>query len=397
MLLTSDRWKDSVRDSTQRYTVIDLYYARLPVPAVRDIPLISGSMAISRTDSTRRSGSCTLAATNLLDPATHPNIAPFGAEIGIRSGLKYPNGDFEDIQLGIFPITTLDWAEEGGGIPSVSFADRSYSITEQSVNPSYDAAGKLVTTTIATLLGRSVFYDTVLIYPSERAISNVQNAGQLFLIVRPDVKDAKIPGGKPIEGGLWQGIQDLAASIGCEIFFAPDGFNVILQPVKNMDDTITTFDTTFDTGPNGNIITCSRSLAREGAWNTVYATGVLPANAASAQLPPFVKISDNDTRSPTYVNGPYGQISHEITSDFITDPAALTKLAVNELRKGLGLATSTSLTVLPDSSLDVGDIVKITFLNGDTQMRMIDSIDIDLAGGSMNVNTIGPNTVGGGV
>lgn len=393
MITTSDIWKDAVRESGRRITVADLYYNHQPVPTLMNLEVISCSTTIDLNAANRRTGSITLANTDLVTENTTASLEPYGFEIGIRSGVVYPDTTTELVKVGMFPFETTEWADEAGSIPTLTLYDRSYLFaTQSSQNGWTDYAGRTYLYAIANMLTTSAlnFVATV----SAKVDPTTVGAGDIYLVVdaATQAKDIKVPGGAPIQGATyWDNMTAFAAVLGAHIYFDVDGVNLICEQIPVLDDTDTDYVATVDVGERGNMLAAQRSLSRNGAYNAVQATGPLPANAATAQIPPSVFVYDSNPKSKTYYYGPFGKIVLPVTSDTITTKTGLLAFANTTLKKGLGLAKSVAITVLADASLNVGDIIKVSFLDGTSELHMILTIEHDHVSGVMSLTTYSQN------
>lgn len=395
MISTSGaRWTNQTRSSGQRICKVDLYYNKQPTPILTDLEVVSGSLTVDSTAANRRTGSIVLANTDLLTSNPNLSVEPYGLELGVRWGVVYPNGATEMVMQGIYQFSETTWEDDQGSIPALNLVDRSGWIVEQFSQSGFeDYGGQTHVAAIQDMLHKSVF---VLISTSTTRVDpSTLSAAQIHLVVDPAVTaaDFKVPGGAPVTGNFWDNITSYAADLNAQIYFAEDGVNVILRPIDVLDTSSSAFDCTFLTGNYGDILTASRTLSRSGVYNGVSATGALPANAASAQTPPWVFVYDNDPNSKTYYWGPFGRIVLPITSDTITGKDALTTWAKQQLAKGLGLARSVDLSVLANGAIEPGDVAQVTFLSGEQQVHLVQSIELDLVGATMSVTTESQNQV----
>lgn len=395
MITTSGaRWQNGVRSSGRRICLVDLYYNRQPLPVLQNLKVVSGSITADAGAANRRSGTITLANTDLLTTDPSLSLEPYGLELGVKWGVTYPNGDEETIRMGMYQFTNTEWQDDQGSIPTLNLTDRSGWFAEQSSqNGFYDYGGVTHIAAIQDLLGKGVF--TLVSTSGSRVDPDTLSTSQIHLVVDPasTAKDFKIPGGSPSTGTYWDNITTFANNINSQIYFAEDGVNVILRPVDTLDTTTTAYTATLRTGNYGDIMTAARSLSRANVWNAVSATGVLPANAASAETPPYVFVYDNNPASKTYYNGPFGKITAVLTNETITTKVALQAWAEQQLAKGLGLSRSVSLGCLGNGAIEPGDIVQVSFVSGEVQLHQVQSMELDLFSSLMSVTTLSQNQV----
>lgn len=153
-------------------------------------------------------------------------------------------------------------------------------------------------------------------------------------------------------GDPWQDIQDLATAIGFEAFFDASGVFVFRPvPDPNVGEPVWTFDE--DSNPL--VAEASRLLSSEQTFNHVIVVG----QSTSSSNPVTAEAFDNNPSSPTYILGPYGEVTERLTFSLITtqDQAQTTANAL--LNNSLGAADTVSITVVPMPALEPGDIVKI--------------------------------------
>lgn len=397
---TSDKWKNAVRQSGYRQTVVDLYYNKQTIPVIRDLPVISGTVTVDGSAANRRSGSVTLASVDLISDDPTSTLEPYGLELGIRQGVIYPNGSSEFVPLGIFPIDNIAYDDDHGDLPTVTFFDRSYWIQEQSSQDNLSQySNRYAIDSINDGLNLSVFHTVDGSPFLNTKIDPVLTPAGYAALIYDDFansKNFKYPGGTPLQSGTyWDNWQNVAAQLGCQVFWDVDGVNLILQMVPQLDDSNTVADAvaTVDAGPNGCLISATRNISRTNAYNAVSYTGVLAAAADSAADPPYVFVSVSDPSSPYFYGGPYGKNVYVTSSDILTQKKDLLNAANTLLKSLVGLSHGLSLTMLPDPSLDAGDIINVIFLDGSSELHMIDTLSIDLAGGPMSVTTIASSTI----
>lgn len=391
----SARWANAVKDPGLRLTVVDLYYGHQPLPVLEGLEVISGSITSDLSSQTRRSGSITLANTDLLTTDTSLSLEPYGLELGIRWGVRYPDGTEEFVRVGVFPFTVTTWNEGEGKIPTLTLSDRSYSVsTQSSRGGTEDYGGQKAVFAIGDLLDKSTF---ILAGTSTTPVDPLTvGNGEVWLIVDTATSnlDYKLPGGAPMQSNFWDDISALADSLNAQIYFSEDGVNVILKQKSILSKTATAFDFKVKTGAYGVMVDSARTLSRDGSWNGVFATGALAANAASTATPPSVFVFDGDPSSPTlYPGGSFGKIVNVVTNDKITSKAKLLDWANTVLAQGLGLARSSGITMLADARVEPGDVAQVTYLDESTELHMVQTCTLDLVAGTMSLSTIGQNQI----
>lgn len=401
MINVTDRFLVACKESGQRVAVADLYYNHGKQPVVSGLPITGWTVTQDSTAAQRSTASLTLTPTDLISFDPNATLQPYGLEIGIRIGVVYPDGTSEYVQKGIYQITDLSFDDENGDAPTVTLADRSTFIAEQSSSTGIeDYSGKGTMFAIQDLLTKSVFIN---VDESGAKVDPLSlGPSELHLVIdHQHLDDIKIPGASPMDGGsFWDDIQTLSASLGAECYFDDDGCNVILQKIPDITNLNAHDDAVLivDVGAEGVLLSAQTGLSRSGAYNAVQMTGALPANATATATPPTVFVFDSDPTSPTFydntggTNGPFGRIVHAATSDTITDKTALKTAALALLKKGIGLTKTLSFSMLANYALEIGDIILVKHLNGDEDLVMVTGITFQ-QDGSMSVSTKCPNQI----
>jgi hypothetical protein len=157
-------------------------------------------------------------------------------------------------------------------------------------------------------------------------------------------------------GDPWQDIMELAAAIGFEAYFDPSGV-FVFRPVPDP----TTGDPVwvFDEDSNPLVSEVSRELSDEQTFNHIVVIGQSTSSANAVNAEAF----DNNPNSPTYILGPYGQVSERLTFSLITTADQAQDAANAILNNSLGASDTATMTVVPHPALEPGDIIKIKIGN----------------------------------
>jgi hypothetical protein len=153
-------------------------------------------------------------------------------------------------------------------------------------------------------------------------------------------------------GDPWQDIQDLATAIGFEAFFDARGvFTFRPVPDPSVGDPVWVFDE--DSNPL--VAEASRELSSEQTFNHVIVVG----QSTSTQNAVSAEAFDNNPSSPTYILGPYGEVTERLTFSLIVTQDQAQDTANALLYNSLGAADTVTITVVPMPALEPGDIIKI--------------------------------------
>lgn len=153
-------------------------------------------------------------------------------------------------------------------------------------------------------------------------------------------------------GDPWQDIQDLATAIGFEAFFDASGVFVFRPvPDPNVGDPVWTFDE--DSNPL--VAEASRELSSDQTFNHIIVVG----QSTSSTNPVTAEAFDNTPSSPTYILGPYGEVTERLTFSLVTTQEQAQATADALLNNSLGAADTVTITCVPMPALEPGDIVKL--------------------------------------
>ena len=153
-------------------------------------------------------------------------------------------------------------------------------------------------------------------------------------------------------GDPWQDILDLATAIGFEAYFDASGV-FVFRPVP--DPSVGDPVWVFDEDSNPLVSEAARELSNEQTFNHIIVVG----QGTSSANPVTAEAFDNNPSSPTYILGPYGEVTQRLTFSTITtqDQAQATANAL--LFNSLGGADTVTITVVPQPALEPGDIVRV--------------------------------------
>jgi hypothetical protein len=153
-------------------------------------------------------------------------------------------------------------------------------------------------------------------------------------------------------GDPWQDISELAMAIGFEAFFDPSGV-FVFRPVPDprTGDPVWV----FDEDANPLVAEASRELSDEQTFNHIIVVG----QSTSSSNPVTAEAFDNNPHSPTYILGPYGEVTERLTFSTVTTQDQAKDVANALLNNSLGAADTVTITVVPQPALEPGDIVKV--------------------------------------
>jgi hypothetical protein len=314
----------------------------------------AGSVSVDETAEIRRTCTLTISGVysmvpNLLSDLLHPASAN---ELRIYRGVQYDDGTTELAQLGVFrmtkPVITDD---DVTPTITVNGQDRASVVARVSwLVPYAIVAGNNIAAAIQAAMETR--------YPGLQY--NFQNV--TFQYPATTFGADQVAG----SGETSDPMSDLitfAATAGCELFFDVFGVATLRQIINPLSsDVIDAIH--FVEGENCTMDTISRTLDESTAFNGVQVF----CNGTGTALPFVVTVWDTNPNSPTYYQGPWGQVPYIITTTTIpsgtqtVDQAyqAGEVYAYGQLQLVLGSFDDVSLTCVPNSALREGDCVQVT-------------------------------------
>lgn len=320
---------------------------------IEGVPLTpGGSVTLDRTRAIRGSCTCTIGGPGYVPTSAFDPLTPFGNEIRIWRGVKLSTGP-ELVSLGIFGIGDINVDDLGGSI-AVTGMDRAQQVTEADFESTY-------------VVPAGVNYAT--------AIHDLIDAGVPGLTYQFDGTDAVTPllvFSDDSTGSRWAAAQQMAASIGCDLYFDGDGVCILTAVPDPLGDT----DIDLHDGPGGVVVGAPKEWDRAPANNRVIAYS---SNPAPGVTPPRAVATDDDPTSPTYYFGPFGRKPLHLASEFLTSNAQALTMATAQLRKTLGIAQTLGLSVVPNPALEPGDVASVRRVSlGIDEVDVVDNVVIPL-------------------
>jgi hypothetical protein len=194
--------------------------------------------------------------------------------------------------------------------------------------------------------------------------------------------EVRVPGGAAFTGGNhWDVIQYMARRMGAEAYFNVHG-DCVVNKLPVFDETVTTADAVWEvtTGETGILTSAKKSITRDGVYNSVYVIGA----AVEGGDPPSGGAQNLDPNSPTYREGPFRRMGIKITDQTLTSNEQCQYVAEQKLAEVRRLSQTVEFDAIPNPAVDVGDIVMIEYLSGETQVGMIESFTLPIGGGTFS-------------
>jgi hypothetical protein len=265
-------------------------------------------------------------------------LAPFGTEIRMWRGIKYPDPTMgtELVPLGKVVIEKTRTIDSGQGLQlKLTGKDLGYKVGKNKFTSIYTIAG-------GTWYGQALKDIFVRWAPWVTWQSNAWSI---------------VPGGYTSAGAefdsgsdVWEAAYKIASDAGYRLYFNEYG-NLDLAPIP-ASAILNTPVWNLVEGGGGNLLYVDKEFTVEDTYNKVVVVGN-PSNAA----PVTATATDNDPSSPTYINGPFGIVPMFYTSPFIQTVAQAQAVANNMLWRRLGGQENMHIQALVAPMVEPDDIV----------------------------------------
>jgi hypothetical protein len=366
----TDEFYRRIRLSHESFSYVEMI---APDQETKLLQALEGDVAVDRSALVRRSLNCRIVdPTGAVTPrSTGEVLTPYGTELRAYRGIRWRNNDGtysqEVCPLGVFRLakSTISYKADGTSDILLEAYDHSRTIQRDKFTAPYVvAAGTNLLTAIQEIVKRTfpgVQYDTI---TTTRVTS-----GPMLLDTGSDP---------------WEVCNQLARSMGCEIYFDVVGRLAVVPPPDIATQPAPDFQY-FDSD-GGHMIDLGRDYSDDQAFNGVIVTGETPGD----ELPPVRgEAWDDSPTSPTYRYGDYGEVPQ-----FITDATAKTeedciKIAKAELALILGRPAALSITSLVNPSYEAGDVVEVTLARaGVDGLYGIDAFNVPLSSSATQMLTL---------
>lgn len=313
---------------------------------------VNVSSAVRRTCSVHLSTS--VATSDLVPDNDFDLLAPFGNELRLYRGIEFTDGTVEYIPLGVFVMTNVKIQDTIDGVSiSIEGEDRSILISRNKWTEAYQmVSGTLEASITALLQNRWVDVET------DFTATNVTVNQVVF--------------GADKSSDPWKDCVNLCAQVGYDLYFDVNGVAVLTQ-FPSLDASAVA--ATYIEGEQTTITSLDRSISTKETYNGVIYT----LEGSQVTTPVRVEVWDEDTSSPTYRYGVFGQAPTFVTSNLITTSAEAIKAASLLLNTYIGAQEEISWNAIVDPSLDVNDVVYIKSIGSKVdRLVIIDSLDVPL-------------------
>jgi hypothetical protein len=325
--------------------------------ATDTLEVASGSVTLDGGRNIRRQGSITLAPGSFSDLTPLEKITE-QSRLRVERGIKFIDGTTEWVTIAVLAVQSAAMSL-GKGTCAVNAYDPSACIEDFGLITDYTPTGTCVDE-IKHLVDDALW---------EKAVWTV-DAG-IDTVVKP-------ADGTVLKGGRWQAINTLATSLGAQVFCDNEGH----WRLAKIDTTFTHIAAALHTGDGGVIIDGSSAKNRQDLFNAVVVRWDDPNGGGT------VIRTDNDPKSPTYWDGPFGKRpAQEQSISSIDTQQQAEKAADALLAEKKGFTATVDFQSLHNPLLEPGDCLDVKVGTVLHQIHVIDSISYNLTGGAMSCKT----------
>lgn len=190
-----------------------------------------------------------------------------------------------------------------------------------------------------------------------------------------------VPSGLMWDVDRGKAIDDLAQSIGAEVYAVPDGSGFQVRNVPTLFDAP---QWTANEGPDGTLVTAGRSVSRDGVYNVV----ITVVERANGDLPLRFVAEDTAVASPTYVGGLFGRVPRFLRNPLVTSIPQAEAAGYALLARSIGATRTRNITCVPNAAAEAGDVIT-ALVAGVAETHIADTFQLSLhaEGGAMTVGT----------
>lgn len=317
-----------------------------------------GSVKIDANSAVRRTCDVSLTTSresnNLVPDNDFDLLTPFGNELRLYRGVQYADGTEEYVPLGVFVITDVSISDTNEGVEiKLSGEDKSIRVSRAKWTQPYQMTGGTLEDSLSALL-KNRYPDVEISFPATNITVN-----QVLL-------------GAENDNDPWKDAVEIAELVGYDLFFDQNGV-VQMKQFPVLDGSVVVALFTEDSGTT--ITQLSRTISTKQTFNGVIYT----IEGSDVVLPIRVEAWDEDSSSPTYRYGVFGQVPAFVQTNLLATEAEAVRAAASLLNTYIGSQEVINWGSLVDPSLDALDVVYIKS-NGAKVDRLviIDALEVPL-------------------
>lgn len=312
-----------------------------------EVPVGGGSVTVRAGNRVRRT--LTVTVPDAYWPGSDPSalLTPYGSELRVWRGIDYGTTS-EEVPVFRGRIDSVVDRDRYDGQVEVSCSDQMAIVNDARFEYPRALDGFGVVDGITTLIQEAI---------PDAAVVDLTGSG------------VQIPYGTVWDRDRGQAIDDLARSIGAEVYADPVGVFVIRAVPALTGAAVWS----LTDGAGGTLVSDSRSVSRNGAFSVVVAT----VEGADGRVPLRAVVADTNPASPTYVGGPFGRVPRFYASSLVVDVDQAAVAARAILNRSLGLARTREVTCVPNAALEAGDVISIS-VAGTAETHIADELTLPL-------------------
>jgi hypothetical protein len=305
---------------------------------------------VSATARNRVRRTCNLTVPEALFPTDASGlITPYGTEIRVWRGIDYGSSQ-EEVPVFRGRIDDVDDRSRYDGTAEISCSDLGATLNDARFETPRAAPAGIATTA--------------------EIIALIREAIPGASILRSGSRDGTVAAGLSWDRDRGQAVDDLATSIGVDVWAGPDGTWYIADPTTVGAPAVWT----LTDGQDGVVVSDQRTVSRRGVYSVV----VVVLESADGSTPQQVTVTDNDPTSPTYVGGPFGRIPRFYRSPLVKTIAQAQTAGRALLARSTSLTRTRVVTCVPNPTLEVGDRVDLV-VGGQLEQHVVDTFTLPLA------------------
>lgn len=356
MQTVSDEFLAAVRGGHTLSTAVTLVE---PSGTETPIEILDGSVTLDGPSQTRGALSLELNPDIEFPDAEDALLAPYGNEIRVERGVRFDDGTWEMVPLVVARLDETSGQSSRGGLTiSVTALDRSAKLIEAVMeNSGSIARGTNCADAILSLIDQ--------VYPD-----CPYNTGEFdaILVTLPLLTYAA-------GDDRWDLCQGIAEAAQSRLYF--DGTGTLrLTPIAIGSQVAYE----IVEGEGGNLLDMGKTWGRENACNRVVVTA-----EGSGDEPVVGTAVDDDPTSPTWYGGPFGRVTFEWATEYITGATtadieeAANQVAQNILDDKRGTSQEIDFTAIHNPALEPFDVVTLRRLElGVNENHVLDSLTFPL-------------------
>jgi hypothetical protein len=325
---------------------------------LQEIEISDGSVSVDSGSAVRRTCEITLVTNrevnNLVPDNDFDLLTPFGNELRLYRGVQYLDGTQEYVPLGVFVITQVAISDTNDGvIIKLEGEDRSIRISRAKWTEPYQMSSGSLESSLTDLL-KNRYPDAELAFPATNVSVN------------------KVVLGSENSNDPWKDAVEIAELVGYDLYFDQNGV-VQMQQFPTLDGSVVV--ALYSEGDGTTVTSLDRTISTKETFNGVIYT----IEGSEVVTPIRIEVWDEDTTSPTYRYGVFGEVPTFIETNLLATEDEAIRAATGLLNTYIGKQEVVTWKSLVDPSLDVQDVVYVKS-NGAKIDRLviIDSLDIPL-------------------